>query len=175
MWIQIAWGLAWGLLALLAGAGVLLSMISFSGTWLVWIAGLIAAFLPGGEAIGWPLLVGSGLICGIVELAEAGAVHWGVMSRGGTAGSAWVGLAGSLLGMMLGGLLIPIPIIGGLAGMMLGSFGAVMGWEYRRHGHGPTAARVATGALIARACVIALKSGVSLLLLAVFLWKILRG
>ncbi len=175
MWSQIAWSLAWGLLALLALAGVLLSMISFSGTWLVWLAGLIASFLPGGEGIGWPLLAGSGVVCGMVELAEAGAVHWGVMSRGGTAGSAWIGLAGALLGMMLGGTIIPIPLVGGLIGMMLGSFGAVMGWEYRRHGHGPSAVRVATGALIARAGVIALKSGVSLLLLAVFTWRLWRG
>lgn len=175
MWSDIGWGLAWGLLALLAFAGLLLSMVSFSGTWLVWLAGLIAKFLPGGEGIGWPLVVGGAVACAAVEAFEAAAVHWGVIASGGTAGSAWVGFAGALLGMMLGGALIPIPLIGGLAGMTIGSFGAVMWWEYRRHGRGGDAARVAAGALIARALVIALKCGVSLLLFALFLWRILQA
>ena len=49
---------------------------------------------------------------------------------------------------------------------VLRQFGAVMWWEYRRHGRGGDAARVAAGALIARALVIALTCGVSLLLFA---------
>lgn len=174
-WGEIAWGIAWGLLALLALAGVFLSLVSFSGTWLVWVAGLIARFLPGGESIGWPWLIAGGALCAAVEMFEAAAVHWGVIASGGTAGSAWVGFAGAMLGMILGGMMIPVPFIGGLVGMTVGSFGAVLWWEYRRHGRGGTAARVATGALIARALVIALKCGVSLLLLAVYVWLILRA
>jgi len=128
------------------GGLLLLAIIPFGlpGTWLLLgLAGLLelagewagspAAFHP----FGWRLLAFSAGLAGLGEGIEfaAGAVgaKWGGGTRRGVIGAMLGGVAGAVLGTAL----IPLPLIGTLAGAVLGSFaGALLGEltaERRRH------------------------------------------
>ena len=141
---------------LLCVAGLLLSCLSFSGTWLVVLATLVAAFLTGPEFPGWLTVSFFIFISILVEAADSVAGVWGVTGRGG---SAWAGLAafiGGLVGLA-GGSIIPIPILGNLIGMMLGSFFLVYVVErHRLQKHDP-AVHIAMGAVLARIAIVLLK------------------
>ncbi len=155
----------YALVALLCAAGALLSCLSISGTWLVVLATVIAAFL-GGEAFPgfWTPMIMVALAGG-VELCEFFASAWGIQKRGG---SAWAGLAalvGGIAGLILG-TFIPIPLVGNLIGMLAGSFACAYAVERYRLEHHGQAAHIATGAVIARLLILLLKIGVTLGMIA---------
>ncbi len=148
---------------LLCITGFLLSCLSLSGTWLVLAAAGLAAW------INWPDFPGIGtlitflLLCVGVEIAEGLAGAWGVQKRGGSRAAGWAAVGGGLLGMVLG-TFIPIPILGNLIGMALGSFGGAFLVEHARMKKTAHAAHVATGAVLARVGVIFLKVGVTVIM-----------
>ena len=150
--------LAWAACALLCLGGLFLSALSISGTWLIGGAALIAAALTGPEQFpAWPTLLGMLALCASVDILEWFAASWGVRRRGGSTAAGWMALLGSLAGMILGSLLIPIPLIGGLLGMMAGSFSLVYWVEKRRLQKTEHAAHVATGAVLAGMAMLLLK------------------
>lgn len=174
-WASMAgWSIAWLGVAALCLAGIAASACSWSGTWLVLGATAIAGFLPGSGGFSGLLILGFAGLCGAVEAVETLAVSWGVLSRGGSKRAAWAGLLGSLIGAMTGGMLIPVPLIGSLLGIFAGSFGLVLWVEYRRLRHGPSAARVAVGAVMARVLVLIMKLGVTLLMVGILAVRVLR-
>ena len=59
--------------------------------------------------------------------------------------------------MILGSLVIPIPLVGGLIGMMAGSFALVYWVEKRRLQKSESAAHIAAGAVIAGMSMLLLK------------------
>ena len=151
--------LAWFACVLLCLGGMVLSSFSLSGTWLVLSAAAAAHFLVvAGSFPGWPTLAGMLVVCISVDAAEWFAASWGVRRRGGSRAAGWMALLGSLGGMLLGSLLIPVPLVGGLVGMLAGSFGLVYWVEMRRLQNADRATHVATGAVLA---------GVSMLLLKI--------
>ncbi len=148
--------LAWTACALLCLGGLLLSVFSLSGTWLVLAAALVAAALTGPDAFpGWPTLAGMGALCAAVDLIEWFATSWGVRRRGGSAAAGWMALLGSLAGALLGGMVVPI--LGSLVGMLAGSFALVYAVERRRLRTTDRAAHIATGAVLAGLSVLLLK------------------
>lgn len=150
--------LAWTGCALLCLGGLLLAVFSVSGTWLVLGAAICAALLTGPDQFpGWPTLVGILAVCASVDIIEWFAASWGVRRRGGSAAAGWMALLGSIGGMILGSLLIPVPLIGGLIGMMAGSFALVYWIEKRRLQHTEHAAHIATGAVLAGMSMLLLK------------------
>lgn len=157
----------YSLAALLCLAGFFLSCLSLSGTWLVLAAaGLISwARWPGFPHIAALILLAA--LCVGVEVAEALAASWGVQRRGGSKAAGWAAMLGGFLGMVMGGVLIPIPIIGSLAGMLMGSFGLAFLAEHARMKKAEHAAHIATGAVLARLAVILLKVGVTLLMILI--------
>lgn len=161
-------GLGYALVALLCLAGLALSCLSLSGTWLVLLGAAVAMPLSGAPFPGWWTLLAFAGVAGAVEVLEAVAGAWGVQRRGG---SGWAGLAamvGGLAGLFLG-TFIPIPLIGSLLGMLAGSFLLAYAVERRRLNHGPRAAHIARGAVLARLLMIFLKVAVTLGLTA-WLW-----
>lgn len=142
-------------------AGFVLSCISLSGTWLVFAAALIVAWQRWPEFPGLATLLLFLLLCIAVEVAEALAGTWGVKKRGGSNAAGWAALGGGLLGLIMG-TFIPIPIIGSLIGMMLGSFGCAFLVEHARMKKTEHAAHVAMGAVLARLAIIFIKIGVTL-------------
>jgi uncharacterized protein len=150
--------LAWTACVLLCLGGLLLSALSISGTWLVLGAAIGASFLTGPDQFpGWPTIVGFLAVCASVDIIEWFAASWGVRRRGGSHAAGWMALLGSLGGMILGSLLIPIPLIGGLIGMMVGSFSLVYWVEKRRLQQTEHAAHIATGAVLAGMSMLLLK------------------
>lgn len=150
--------LAWTACALLCLGGLFLSALSISGTWLIAAAALLAAALTGPEQFpAWPTLLGMLALCATIDILEWFAASWGVRRRGGSTAAGWMALLGSLGGMILGSLLIPIPLIGGILGMMAGSFSLVYWVEKRRLQKTEHAAHIATGAVLAGMAMLLLK------------------
>ena len=149
---------------LLCAVGFVLSCLSLSGTWVALAAAGLVAWSR------WPLFPGIWTLalflalCVGVEIAESVAASWGVRKQGGSKAAGWAALRGGLLGMILGGFLIPVPVIGNLGGMLFGSFSLAFLVERAKMKKADHAARVATGAVMARLAVIFLKVGATILM-----------
>ena len=153
-------GLVYLLIVILCIAALILSCLSISGTWLVSLATIIAAILRGFSFPGWITIVIFILLSGLVEVAEAMAGAWGVTKRGGSGFAGFMAIVGGLLGMIVGSF-IPIPIVGSLLGMMVGSFLLVFLVERKRL-ESAQAVDIAWGAVIARVLIVLLKVMVTL-------------
>jgi uncharacterized protein YqgC (DUF456 family) len=150
--------------ALLCLIGVILSCLSISGTWCVVAGTLIAVFLSGEAFPGWWTFGGMAAVAALVEIAETFAGAWGVQKRGGSGWAGFAALLGGLGGMILGSFIVPP--VGTLVGMMAGSFGLAYLVEYQRIKRKEHAAHVAWGAVIARLLMLFLKVAVTLALIA---------
>lgn len=145
--------------ALLCAGGVLLSTITLSGTWLVLLAAILLHALSGHP--GWVVIGLSAGLCVLIEVLETLASSWGVQRRGGSYWAGLAALAGGIAGLFLGSF-IPIPVLGNLIGMMIGSFAAAYAVErnrLKRHDH---ALHVAWGTVTARVLMLFLKVGATL-------------
>jgi len=160
-------GACYVFVGLLCLAGVMLSCLSISGTWLVVAAAGIAALVRTQAFPGVWTIVIFALLSALVEGIEAVAGAWGVTRRGGSKLAGFMAVLGGLLGIVLGGL-IPIPIVGSLLGMLVGSFALAFVVERRRLAT-DRAAGIAWGAVVARVAVILVKI-VATLGMAVFLF-----
>jgi uncharacterized protein YqgC (DUF456 family) len=154
------------LTALLCLIGLMLSTLTFSGTWMVLLAALITKFSIGFPTLG--TLAVFALLCIAAELIEALAGFLGVQKRGGSKLAGLAALIGGLVGAGIGTGIFPI--LGTFAGMILGSFGAAFLVEWNRLKHHGQAAHIAWGTVWARLAVLFLKTaltlGMSLWLLA---------
>ena len=153
------------LTALLCGIGVLISALTFSGTWLVLAAALITFFAMGVPTLG--TLIVFTLLCIAAEVIEALAAWFGVQKRGGSKLAGLAALVGGLLGAVIGSGILPI--IGTFLGMLAGSFALAFLVEWNRLKHHEQAARIAWGTVWARLGVLFLKT---LLALGMSLWLI---
>jgi uncharacterized protein YqgC (DUF456 family) len=147
-------------LALLCGVGVLLSMLTLSGTWLVVVAA-VSAFLARGGFPGIGTVLAFVYLAILVEVAEYVLGYWGVRKQGGSNRAALVALAGSMLGLAFGGLLA-FPVWGALLGIPIGGFAAVYAYERYRDQSAGQAARVAWGVVLSRFGVLLLKLTVTM-------------
>jgi uncharacterized protein YqgC (DUF456 family) len=154
----------YSLAALLCFIGFVVSCLSLSGTWVVFGAALLVAWKRWPDFPGISTLIIFLLICITVEIVEAFAGAWGVQKRGGSKAAGWAALGGGLLGMLIGTALIPVPVVGSLAGMIAGSFGCAFLVEHAKMKQTDHAAHVAAGAVLARLGVIFLKVGMTLLM-----------
>jgi uncharacterized protein YqgC (DUF456 family) len=154
------------LTVLLCLIGLLLSALTFSGTWMVLLAALITKISIGFPTIG--TLVIFALLCIAAEVIEALAGFLGVQKRGGSRLAGLAALFGGLAGAGIGTGVFPI--LGTFAGLLLGSFGAAFLVEWNRLKHHGQAAHIAWGTVWARLAVLFLKTaltlGMSLWLLA---------
>lgn len=154
------------LTALLCLTGLLLSVMAFSGTWMVLLAAIITRLALGFPDLG--TLIVFALLCIAAEVFEALAGFFGVQKRGGSKRAGLAALIGGLTGAALGSAVFPI--LGTIVGMILGSFGAAFLTEWLRLNHHEQAAHIAWGTVWARLAVLFLKTaltlGMSLWLLA---------
>jgi uncharacterized protein YqgC (DUF456 family) len=135
--------------------GVILSCLSLSGTWVVLLASALLMWIrwPGFPNVATVLIFL--VLCIGVEVLEAFAGAWGVQKRGGSKAAGWAALGGGFLGMIFGGMIIPV--IGNLLGMLICSFGCAFWVEHNRMKQTSHAAHVAFGAVLARLGVIFIK------------------
>jgi alpha-beta hydrolase superfamily lysophospholipase/uncharacterized protein YqgC (DUF456 family) len=146
---------------ILCFAGIVLSCLSISGTWLIFTGAIIASLVGEGSFFGWGTVIVFGFVCVLVEVLEFFAGLMGVVKRGGSKMAGTAAMAGGLLGLALG-TLIPVFIIGSLAGMIVGSFTLAFIVERNRLKKTDQAARIAGGTVIARLVVILLKATVTM-------------
>jgi uncharacterized protein YqgC (DUF456 family) len=158
------------LTVLLCLTGLLLSLLAFSGMWLVLAAAIITRFTVGIPSLGTLLVFV--LLCIAAELLEALAGFLGVQKRGGSRLAGLAALIGGLIGAVAGTGIFPI--LGTIAGMLLGSFAAAFLTEWlrlRQHGQ---AAHIAWGAVWARLAVLFFKTALTLGLSLWILFDLLR-
>lgn len=154
--IWAGWGVVW----LLCAAGVLLSAVGISGTWLVLGACAIAAPLTGSAFPGWGIVAIFAAAAVAVDTVEWFAGHWGVRRRGGSRLAGLAAILGGLAGLVLGTL--ALPVVGSFLGMVAGSFALAYVVERRRLKSSAPAAHIATGAVLACVAMLLLKVLVTL-------------
>lgn len=162
---QIAHWAGWGGVMVLALMGLILSCLGISGGYLIAAAAALAAPLTGPAFPGWGTPLAFALTAGAVDAVEWMASHWGVRRRGGSRLAGFAAMAGGLLGLVLGSMIIPV--LGSLVGMMAGSFGLAYAVERHRLQASAPAAHIATGAVLACVAMLMLKVAVALVLVAV--------
>lgn len=112
--------------------GLSLSLLSFSGTWLIFISAVIFKIFDQQGKISFLMLVIYLLICIVTEFIEPFAIKHGVAKSGGSKKSQFIAIVSGFIGALLGEILIPIPFLGNLIGMFLFTFFAIYCIEYRR-------------------------------------------
>lgn len=147
-------------LALLCGMGVLLSVLSLSGTWLVVVAA-VSAFLARGGFPGLGTVLTFIYLAILVEVAEYVLGFWGVKKQGGSNRAALMALAGSMVGLALGGILA-FPVVGALIGIPLGGVAAVYAYERYQQKTVGQSLRIASGVILARFGVMLMKLSVTM-------------
>jgi len=165
-------GMGFILVGILCLAGIMLSCLSLSGTWLVVAAAFVAAILRSDAFPGIWTVLAFVIVAAIVEIVEAFAGIWGVKRMGGSKLGGVAALVGGLLGMVLG-TSIPVPLVGNLLGMVLGSFALVFAVEYYHFHKAGVAAGVAWGTVVGRAVVLLLKVTATLGMIAYLLLGII--
>lgn len=158
--------LGYALAVCLCLAGLVLSSVSISGTWLVVAATALAGVMRQGAFPGVWTVVAFALVSGLVEGIEFLAASWGVTRKGGSRRAGVAALVGGLLGMVVG-TLIPVPVFGSLIGMVIGGFVLVYLVEKQRLKATRQAADIAWGVVVSRILVTVLKVVVTLGMTAV--------
>ncbi len=158
------------IVGMLSLAGLLMSCLSLSGTWLVALAAALVALSPVDGMPGWMLFILYLAIATAVEGIEFLAGVWGVRRRHGSRLASWAALVGGLAGMVMG-TLIPIPVFGPLVGMVAMSFVLVYAVERHRLQASAPAAHIAFGTVLSRVAVIFVKIGTTL---AMSIWLLYR-
>lgn len=159
--------------ALMCLAGIAISCLSLSGTWLVVAAAALVALVAGSDLPGaWTVVIVYAVISGLVEGAEVLSGAWGVKRRGGSYLTGVAAVAGGIAGMLLG-FFIPVPLVGNLLGMLAGSFVLAFAVErYRLKKSSEDAADIALGAVMGRVAMILIKVSASLAMTGYLLWRI---
>jgi uncharacterized protein YqgC (DUF456 family) len=171
-WSQLAAFLGHGVgyltVLLLCLCGLVLSALTFSGTWLVFAATVLAAWLRAPHFPGLATILIFLVLCVSIEIAEWLAGAWGVQRRGGSMLAGLAALVGGLIGLLLG-TLIPVFILGPLLGMFAGSFGLAYLVERSRLKRHDAALHIATGAILARAAMLMVKVTATLGMIVILL------
>lgn len=163
--------IGWALAFVFCLVGVLMSLLSFTGAWLIALAAVLLVLLRADDAPGWwvagAFLAGSA----VLEIFDFFAGKWGVTRRGGSSAAGWAAIGGGLAGMLLGSF-IPVPVIGSFLGLIVGSYFAAYYVERRRLLNEGAAAHIARGAVLAKLMVMFVKT-VAALGMSTYLWFVL--
>lgn len=154
--------------------GIFVSLLSFTGAWLIALAALAILWIHPESAGGWALAAAFVAVCIALEIFDFFAAKFGVSKRGGSSAAGWAALFGGLGGMILGSF-IPLPVMGSLLGMMAGSFFAAFWVERRRLQHDEKAAHIAWGAVWARLAVMIIKTLAALGMTGYLLYRMVAG
>lgn len=141
--------------------GLLLIPLGLPGLWLM-VAVLAAAALAG--AVAWPTLAALVVLGFLAELAEYVAVQRFSLRYGGDNWTFVGAIAGGVAGALVG---TPVPVIGALVGLVLGTFGGAVAVTFYRRRDLDASLRVGRGALLGRAAAAALKTLAGLVTLGV--------
>src|SRR5438132_5182282 len=122
----------WFVVLLLACiAGLVISVFQLPGTWLILLAAIGFAWHGDFKRVDWRMLA---LLAGLAVLAELIELLPSMMMArraGASRRASWAALAGGFLGMFLFSL--PLPVIGTVAGGIIGCFAGALAAELTIH------------------------------------------
>lgn len=157
-WIEY---LAASIVLLFSIIGIGLTLISLPGIWVsiavalamtIWRTGLIDWWVVG-------VAVGLGVLAEVIELLASA---FGAKKTGGTRPGAWGALIGAILGALTGTVFIPVPIVGTIAGGVIGAgllaMIAEVGVSQRTW---KDSAKVGAGAAAGRVVALVVKGGIA--------------
>ncbi len=121
MWLTWLYYLS---LLLVQVLGVALTLVGLPGLWLMVGALALYAWVTGFNIyVGWPSMVALLVLAALAEVVETGAGAAGAKQAGGSKR----GMIGAVVGGFVGAIVltpvIPIPVVGTVAGLCIGSFG----------------------------------------------------
>jgi len=150
--------------------GLVLAAFTLPGLWLMLAAAAGYAFLTHGDYLGVKTLVTLLVLAGGAEVAEFFLGGAGAKQAGA---SKW-GIVGGIVGGILGGLfltgLIPIPILGTVIGICLGSFAGAFGVEIAMGRPVLQSVQIGYGAAKGRLYGIFSKVAIGVLMFLITLW-----
>lgn len=151
-------------LCIAALAGITLSILQLPGAWLTIAATAVFDWHYDWQRVGWQWLVGLVVLATIGEVIEfaASAV---MVNRTGASRRAQVGaLVGGFTGMIMFTGLVPIPVIGTIAGGMIGCFGGALIGELSIHNEMGKGLNAGFGATVGRLMGLVVKASISLVI-----------
>ncbi len=155
-WSEVA---ALVVVILTALLGVILTLCTLPGTWLMVLASLLMLLWQPGM-FKWYTIAGLAVLAIAAEVFEllSGAV--GAKKFGGSRNTAWGAIGGGILGAILGTVLFPI--VGTIVGAVAGAGGGAMIVE--RHMNSKSwndAAKIGTGAAVGRLAAVIIKGSIA--------------
>lgn len=135
------------------------------GAILIFAAALVYAIVEGFQAVGWPTLVVLGLLAAIATSADLWTSTVGAKLGGASGWSIVVGLVAGIVGFFFFGL--PVAIIGAIAGVLV--------TEIVRLGDWKKALKASGGWGLGWALSTIVNLGIGLVMVAIFVWQIVKG
>jgi len=157
------------LLLLIALAGLLMVIVTMPGLWLVTAAAAVFALLTHFHFIGRETLIALVVLSFAGELLELGAGGAAARRAGGGRRAMIGGAIGALLGGFFLTFIIPVPILGTIFGVCLGSFLGAAGLEMLGGKQIPHSLRIGAGAATGRFLGIIIKLMIGLAMLVLIL------
>jgi uncharacterized protein YqgC (DUF456 family) len=108
------------IVTLFALMGVGLVLLQGPGIWLALLAALACQWWRG-DLFSWWTLGAVALIAALAEIAEFSASAVGAAKAEGTRAGVWGAILGSLVGLVAGSFMIPVPILGSVIGAIVGA------------------------------------------------------
>ncbi|MCB0063136.1 MAG: DUF456 domain-containing protein [Caldilineaceae bacterium] len=140
------------------------------GLTLIWLGVFVWAWGDGFQQVAWPTLTVLGLLT-LVGIAT----DWlmaPAMSR--RAGVSWRAIGGAIVGGVLGGIFLsPIPILGTLAGALIGAVAGMWYVEYRIRDDSDAATAAVFAYLRGVAASTLLNLVLACVMVAIFLWRVM--
>lgn len=142
-----------------AVGGVVLVLMQGPGIWAALLAAIACQWWRG-DLFSWWTLGAVALIAALAEVAEFSASAVGAAKSEGTKAGVWGAILGSLIGLVAGGFLIPVPILGSVVGAIVGAgLGAVAAERGISKRTWKESAAVGQGAAIGRLMSTVVKTG----------------
>lgn len=171
--------LAVSLLAIAGALGVALTLLSLPGGWLLLLVAVVCWWLvPSFD--NWWWIGGAAFLAILGEIVEFFSSVLGAKVGGSGRHGAWGAFIGGLVGAIAGTVLIPVPVVGTIAGGVVGA--GVLAALFERGGGKRTwrdSSRAGTGAAVGRLFATVLKAAVvsimGVLLVAGGIWEALEA
>jgi uncharacterized protein YqgC (DUF456 family) len=155
------------MLILLGLMGAILPVVP--GPLLIWLGVALWAWADGYQAFGWPTL----LLLAIIAVLALGSDLLLTTIGSRKAGAGWKSVVGAILFGIVGGVLLSgmLPLVGSLAGTVLGAVFGIILVEYLDKRDWGRALRASRGYLTGYLAANALELLLSLLMIAIFAWQ----
>ena len=160
------------LLVLACVAGLLLTVVRLSGTWLILVAAIVYSWSTDWQAIGPGML---GFLAGLAvfgEIVEFLTSMVATRRGGGSRAAGWAGLIGGIAGMFV--FSIPLPVIGTMIGAVIGCFAGAMLAELAQQKRIEHGARVGYFAAVGFVIGLAVKIALALVMSVIVVVQALR-